>query len=101
MPRLNSRKLLLNWLDLVSLLSKFGGSVDLTKSFLFLPIRTLQKTDGGVCMLRVRTVRSIGAALVVGLLLPSGSLRAHTASTSTVTGTVSDKSVSTIPNAKV
>src|SRR5216684_1272188 len=54
-----------------------------------------------VCMLRLRTVLCMVVALGIALLLTSASLRAQTASTSTVTGTVSDKTGSSVPNARV
>src|SRR5260370_4010389 len=50
-------------------------------------------------MSRRRTVCCMGIALVFALLL-GASLRAQTASTSTVTGTVYDKSGATVPNAQ-
>jgi hypothetical protein len=49
----------------------------------------------------LKTVVCTVVALVVALLLTGGSLRAQTSSTSTVTGTVFDKSGATVPNAKV
>ncbi len=52
-------------------------------------------------MLRLRTVLCMVVALGITLLLTSASLRAQTASTSTVTGTVSDKTGSSVPNARV
>ncbi len=52
-------------------------------------------------MLRLRTVLCMVVALGIALLLTSASLRAQTASTSTVTGTVSDKTGSSVPNARV
>jgi len=52
-------------------------------------------------MLRLRTVFCQVVILLIVLLLMNASLQAQTASTSTVTGTISDKSGSTIPNAKV
>src|SRR5712664_3307400 len=52
-------------------------------------------------MPRLRTVLFAGLALVVALLLTGAALRAQTASSSTVTGTVFDKSGATVPNAKV
>src|SRR6266568_626813 len=54
-----------------------------------------------VCMLRLRTVLCMVVALLIALLLMNASLRAQTASTSTVTGTVSDKTGSSVPNARV
>ena len=52
-------------------------------------------------MLRLRTVLCMVVALGIALLLTSASLWAQTASTSTVTGTVSDKTGSSVPNARV
>src|SRR5258708_3300147 len=54
-----------------------------------------------VCMLRLRTVLCMVVALGFALLLTRASVRAQTASTSTVTGTVSDKTGSSVPNARV
>jgi hypothetical protein len=52
-------------------------------------------------VLRLRTLFSTGLALVVASFLTGASLRAQTASTSTVTGIVYDKSGATVPNAQV
>src|SRR3989454_12053251 len=52
-------------------------------------------------MSRLRIAFLMGMVAVFVLLLTSISTRAQTASTSTVTGTVSDKTGATVPNAKV